>query len=217
MITHAHVPDEFVEHILNANDIRQKMYEDFVTERINGNISPWAKVTKVGNTMFMSGNTTTTFKLRDKTVDIKDTKNLYGRLMTLAKSTRDIDPKGAIGNHEFTLTPRSLFSTDGSMLRCTDKSQLIRLLEMLGKEAKLEQGRLPSEETGCMYECSIDEDATHVLPTESLNVDRGITDLTRFNEIATQGAPQMAVDKEANSLSRVYSYYSKFNLCLFYV
>ena len=41
--------------------------------------------------------------------------------------------------------------------------------------------------------------------------------LTRFNKIATQGAPQMAVDKEANSLSRVYSYYSKFNLCLFYM
>ena len=45
----------------------------------------------------------------------------------------------------------------------------------------------------------------------------GNGDLTRFNKIATQGAPQMAVDKEANSLSRVYSYYSKFNLCLFYV
>ena len=43
------------------------------------------------------------------------------------------------------------------------------------------------------------------------------SNLTRFNKIATQGAPQMAVDKEANSLSRVYSYYSKFNLCLFYV
>ena len=44
-----------------------------------------------------------------------------------------------------------------------------------------------------------------------------LCDLTRFNKIATQGAPQMAVDKEANSLSRVYSYYSKFNLRLFYV
>ena len=44
-----------------------------------------------------------------------------------------------------------------------------------------------------------------------------LEDLTRFNKIATQGAPQMAVDKEANSLSRVYSYYSKFNLRLFYV
>ena len=41
--------------------------------------------------------------------------------------------------------------------------------------------------------------------------------LTRFNKIATQGAPQMAVVKEANSLSRVYSCYSKFNLRLFYV
>ena len=44
---------------------------------------------------------------------------------------------------------------------------------MLGKEAKLEQGRLPSEETGCVCECSMDEDATHVLPTDSLDVDRG--------------------------------------------
>ena len=45
----------------------------------------------------------------------------------------------------------------------------------------------------------------------------GIAVYNRFNKIATQGAPQMAVDKEANSLSRVYSYYSKFNLRLFYV
>ena len=32
------------------------------------------------------------------------------------------------------------------------------------------------------------------------------SDLTRFNKIAIQGTPQMAVDKEAISLSRVYSY-----------
>ena len=60
------------------------------------------------------------------------------------RKIRDIDQKGAIGNHEFTLTPRSLFSPDGSMLRCTDNAKLIRLLELLGNEAELEQGRLPS-------------------------------------------------------------------------
>ena len=43
------------------------------------------------------------------------------------------------------------------------------------------------------------------------------TNLTRFNKIAIQGALQMAVDKEAISLSRVYSYYPKCNLPLFYV
>ena len=42
--------------------------------------------------------------------------------------------------------------------------------------------------------------------------------LTRFNKIAIQGTPQMAVDKEALiCLSRVYSYYFKCNFPLFYV
>ena len=35
------------------------------------------------------------------------------------------------------------------------------------------------------------------------------TYLTRFNKIAIQGTLQMAVDKEAISLSRVYSYDAK--------
>ena len=42
-----------------------------------------------------------------------------------------------------------------------------------------------------------------------------LADLTRYNKFAK--SPQMAVDKEAISLSRVYSYYSKCNLSLFYV
>ena len=41
--------------------------------------------------------------------------------------------------------------------------------------------------------------------------------LTRFSKIAIQGTPQMAVDKEAICLSRVYSYYPKCNFPLFYV
>ena len=39
--------------------------------------------------------------------------------------------------------------------------------------------------------------------------------MSEFNKIAIQGTPQMAVDKEAISLSRVYSYYSMCNLPLF--
>ena len=46
---------------------------------------------------------------------------------------------------------------------------------------------------------------------------RQFQDLTRFNKIAIQGTPQMAVDKEAICLSRVYSYYPKCNFPLFYV
>ena len=70
---------------------------------------------------------------------------------------------------------RVLFSPDGSMLRCTDTSKLIRLLEILGNEAELEHGCLPSEETGCVFEGPVD--ATHVLQTESRDVERGIADV----------------------------------------
>ena len=61
------------------------------------------------------------------------------------------------------------------MLQCTDKSKAIRLLAMLGKEAELVWGRLPSEETERVYEGTMDDDATHVLLTESRDVKRGIT------------------------------------------
>lgn len=60
--------------------------------------------------MFMSGNKKSTVKIRDNTVDLKETKDLYGRLMILAKSNRQINQKHAIGNYEFTLTPRALFA-----------------------------------------------------------------------------------------------------------
>ena len=108
IITHAYIPDEYVPTILNADVTGQKLYEDYVSERINGDVSLWAPVKKENNKMFMSANKKIRVKLRDKTVDLTETKDLYGRLMVLARSSRDINQKASIGNHEFTLTPRAL-------------------------------------------------------------------------------------------------------------
>jgi len=118
IITHAYITDEYVPEILKADVTGQKMYEDYVAERINGDVSVWAPVKKVNNKMFLSGNKKTQVKLRDKTVDLKETKDLYERLMVLARSNRDINQKEAIGNYEFTLTPRALFAPDGTVLPC---------------------------------------------------------------------------------------------------
>ena len=81
--------------------------------------------------MYISGNKKHTVKVRDKTVDLKETKDLYGRLMVLACSNRDIDLKQAVGIYEFTLTSRLLFSSDGAVLPCSDKSKLIHTLEKM--------------------------------------------------------------------------------------
>ena len=141
VITHAYIPDEYVglQAILNADATGQKLYEDYVSERINGDVSLWAPVKKENNKMFRSANKKTTIKLRDKTVDLKETKDLYGRLMVLARSSRDINQKEAIGNYEFTLTPRALFAPDGTILRCMDKSKLIHLLNKLTTTQPLPQ------------------------------------------------------------------------------
>ena len=55
LITHAYTPDEYVPHILHIDVTGQKLYEKYVSERINGDVSLWAPVKK-HNKMFMSGN-----------------------------------------------------------------------------------------------------------------------------------------------------------------
>ena len=117
LITHAYVPDEYVPQILNIDTTGQKLYyEDYVSERINGDVSLWDHVKKQKNMMYTSGNKKHAIKIRDKAVELKETKDLFGRLMVLARSNRDIDQKQALGSYEFTLTPRSLFTPDGEVL-----------------------------------------------------------------------------------------------------
>src|SRR6218665_2445914 len=86
----------------------------------------------------MSANKHTTIKLRDNTVDLKETRDLYGRMMFLARSSNDINQKEAIGNHEFTLTP-ALYAPDGTILRCLNKSMLIHLVKKLATMQPLPQ------------------------------------------------------------------------------
>ena len=97
--------------------------------------------------MFTSGNKRHAVKVRDKTIDMKETKDLHGRLMVLARSNRDVDQKKAIGNYDFTLTPRALFAPDGTVLPCTDKSKLIHLLEQLASEKTAQGDSLQDEAT----------------------------------------------------------------------
>ena len=70
---------------------------------------------------------------------------MYGRLMVLARSSRDINQKDAIGNHEFTLTPRALFAPDGTILPCLDKSKLIHLLNKLAAAETPQEDQQPED------------------------------------------------------------------------
>ena len=51
------------------------------------------------NLMYMSGNKKHIVKVRDKTVNLKEIKDLYWRLMVIARSNKDIDQKQAVGTY----------------------------------------------------------------------------------------------------------------------
>ena len=55
-----------------------------------------------------SGNKKHSIIIKGKKIDLKETKNLFGRLIIFASSNRDIDQKHAIGIYE--LTHREGFS-----------------------------------------------------------------------------------------------------------
>ena len=116
-ITHACIPDDFVEQILKINTTGQALYEKYVTERINGNVSIWNPVKKEKNLMYMAGNKTLKFKIRDKNFELKESKDLFSRLLILSQSSREIDQKQAISTYEFTMTRRYLFTPDGEIYR----------------------------------------------------------------------------------------------------
>ena len=55
--------------------------------------------------------------------------------MVLVRLNRDVNLKDAIGNYEFTLTPRALFALNGTViLPCEDKSTLIHPFIKLAKD-----------------------------------------------------------------------------------
>ena len=64
-------------------------------------------------------------------IELKEDRSLFARMSLVAKSRPEIDIKEAVGQYEFNVVPKSMFAADGSMLHCTSKSSLMRILEKL--------------------------------------------------------------------------------------
>ena len=61
-------------------------------------------------------------KTVERAVELKEDRSLFARPMMVCKNRPDIDIKEAIGLYEFTVVPRSLFASDGTMMHCSCKS-----------------------------------------------------------------------------------------------
>ena len=90
--------------------------------------------------------------LGQKVMELKEDRSLFAHLLLVSKSRPEINLEDAVGRHELSVVPRSMFAADGEMLHCHTKSNLMAILEILpdstDNNANLESdhgGELPME------------------------------------------------------------------------
>ena len=136
VFTKAIQPNKFSSDLLKQDEIGNKLYSNFIKERINGNVSVWKPMKRSNLQTF--DNMRKSFKsvINNKEVYLKEEKNLwlvpygYTFLITTPKS-QQLELGQCLGNYEFCAVPKSLFSVDGQPLPCNDKLKLIHLIEEL--------------------------------------------------------------------------------------
>ena len=111
------VAEKVKDDLCGQSVIGRKLLETFVNERIKSDkVNIWSKMKKRKLLTWRSNGKKVRISLKDKVVELQEDRNLFARLMIVAKSRPEIDMKEAIGQHEFSVVPRSLFANDGRLV-----------------------------------------------------------------------------------------------------
>jgi len=134
LVTKVVVAENVKDDLCGQSVIGRKLLETFVNERIKSDkVNVWSKMKKRKLLTWRINGKKLRVSLKDKVVELQEDRNLFARLMMVAKSRPEIDIKEAIGQHEFSVVPRSLFANDGTMFHCSMKSGLMSILEKAGE------------------------------------------------------------------------------------
>ena len=115
-----------------------RLFSSFVEDKVkSGKINLWAVMKKRKLQTWKSNGKVIKVKKVERVVELKEDRSLFARLMMVCKSRPDIDIKEAIGLYEFTVVPRSLFTSDGTMIHCSCKSTLMHILEKQSGESSM--------------------------------------------------------------------------------
>ena len=125
---------EIEKDILNIETRGEKAMKLFVKDRICGSVNLWAPMKKLK--YFNWNDICKKIKLKDSkgVIEVKSTNSFLARLLFIAKSNRAIDLEDVISNYEFSVTNFMIMESDGSIIICTNKSQLLHILEDLPSE-----------------------------------------------------------------------------------
>ena len=99
MITKVVVEDKVKNDLCDQSEIGRKLVDTFVNERVKSNkVNAWVKMKKTKLLTWRSSSKKVTVALKDKVVELTEDRNLFARLMMVAKSRPEIDIKEAISS-----------------------------------------------------------------------------------------------------------------------
>ena len=79
-------------------------------------INTWAPMKKWSLQTWKSATKWIKLKVDQEVVELKEDRNLFARLLLVAKSRPNMNLEQAVGDHELSIVPRSLFSDDEQIL-----------------------------------------------------------------------------------------------------
>ena len=131
-------PSQSATELLNHENIGSECYKRFINERFHGSTSVWAQLKKTKLKTFKSANKRIMKKVDNKVIELREEKTLLSRFLITARKRPELDLEHCLGNYEFSVVPKSLFSTDGQPLTCTDQSSLLHHIEDLTLQTQQE-------------------------------------------------------------------------------
>ena len=155
----AEIPEESKKQILSFDVLGEELYKTFVQDRLasNSKMSVWDRIKlskiKTMNTWMKK----LEVRIDDKVIKLREERQLLARFLII-QQVRDLDLENAIGNFEMSLTPRSLFNNDCSLLLPANKSIVISRVE------ELPAATATVDEMETEDEAVISEDASLISP-----------------------------------------------------
>ena len=128
LLTQAFMTKKAEHDTLKRDELGQEAFEKF-TVRLDGNEYVWSRLTKLKLLTFKNSNKTLKITTEQgKVVALKEERNLLQRFIIIARSRPELNLEECVGEFEFGLVPRSLFSADGSLLPSRDKHKVSNLI-----------------------------------------------------------------------------------------
>ena len=127
VVSKAILPEDSADELLKHNRIGKNLYEEFVTSRVQGEKSEKRKLKTFKSQLAVTGK-----KENGNMIQLREEKHLLSRFLITSRKRPEIDLEYCLGNFELSVVPRSLLTSDGEPIVCTDKSKTLHHIEQLG-------------------------------------------------------------------------------------